>query len=222
MWSERQLWASEGQKACCATDSRGGVVVGMGRQCRATVKRSAESESESRVRGISRGGGLQAGRQTRTGIANCFVAQAQEGHAYSIERVKEDGMERKEGGGEEHNAPRAPLGPKWGGQLCCFGGRKVGWGGASSAGCRLPLPNTRTKHQAPSTPTPRDTRDPPPGKFQFHFLPIQSHISRTRTTIAPPRGTCHDLIKTPIYQHRPTFYPLRIPSSSLFLMHLNV
>lgn len=133
-------------------------------------------------------------------------------------RKGQGGWNGKEGGRwRGTQRPKGPLGPKWGGQLCCFGGRKVGWGGASSAGCRLPLPNTRTKHQAPSTPTPRDTRDPPPGKFQFHFLPIQSHISRTRTTIAPPRGTCHDLIKTPIYQHRPTFYPYGFHPRHFFL-----
>jgi hypothetical protein len=157
MWSERQLWASEGQKACCATDSRGGVVVGMGRQCRATVKRSAESESESRVRGISRGGGLQAGRQTRTGIANCFVAQAQEGHAYSIERVKEDGMERKEGGGEEHNAPRAPSGQNGVASFAALeGGRWVGVElRARDAGCPCRTRAPSTKHPArprPETP----------------------------------------------------------------------
>lgn len=118
---------------------------------------------------------------------------------------------------ERNTTPQGPPRAKMGWPALLLWRAEGGLGWSFERGMQVAL--AEHAHQAPSTQHAHTQRhrDPPPGKFQFHCLPIQSHISRTRTTIAPPRGTCHDLIKTPIYQHRPTFYPYGFHPRHFFL-----
>lgn len=142
-------------------------------------------------------------------------------------REGQGGWNGKEGGRwrgtQRGQRPKGPVGPKWGGQLRCFGGRKVGWGGASSAGCGPAGCPCRNVNTHASLPHPQRTAASPPGKIP---VPVPSNpIATFRAPgrlFAPPKRTCHDFEEDPDLSTPTYSLPLQTSSPSLFLMQLNV